>query len=693
MRPEILYILFNPLTQVKGIGKITLQKLCKLGCTKLIDLLFHLPYSFIDRRYSPNIPNAIPSKIATFKVTVNHHEPPKKRNSPYKIICSNESGFLYLVFFKGQEQYLKSELPEGSVRIISGKVEFFNDTLQITHPDYIGKEEDESLIKKIEPIYPLTANLSNKVLIKHIQEALKSIPNLPEWQNDADLKAKGWPSFKESLIKLHNPQSEEDLKETNKARQRLAYDELLSNQLALSIIRHYEGIFKGTSIKGDGNLRFKLLENLPFSLTSAQKRVIKEINEDMASTNKMLRLLQGDVGSGKTIVALFTMLNAIECGYQACIMAPTDILASQHYENLKPFCDKIGVKISFISSKIKGKERQNILTDLESGLTQIIIGTHSLFQKDIKFKDLKLCVIDEQHRFGVFQRLKLAEKGLNPDILVMTATPIPRTLTLTVFGDMECSKIDEMPKGRQEITTKSMPISKIPEIIEAIKRNLAQKNKTYWVCPLVEESEKLDLAAAVKRFEYLQTIFKSKVGLIHGKMKPAEKDTVMADFINDKIDILVATTVIEVGINVPSATVMIVEHAERFGLAALHQLRGRVGRSDKKSFCILLYAPPLSETAKSRINIMRETTDGFLIAEEDLKLRGGGELLGTKQSGFPEFKLADLIYHQELLSIANKEARLIINKDPELKTPRGQNLRTLLYLFEQDKYVKTLQSG
>ena len=561
----------------------------------------------------------------------------------------------------------------------------------MSHPDYIVKTFDE--IPPIETVYPLTAGISNKMLYKWQIQALSRIPELPEWQNEELLRQKQWPDFRSALLAAHRPQKASELEPGSPARCRLAYDELLANQLALGIVRQKIKKQAGREIKGNGLLRKKTLESLPFKLTGAQERVLQEIFSDQGSGFRMLRLLQGDVGSGKTIVALLTMLNAVECGTQAAIMAPTEILAKQHYDTIAPLCENIGIRAELLTGRIKGKNRKLLLDDLESGKIDILIGTHALFQEEVKFRDLACVIVDEQHRFGVHQRLSLSNKGNKADILVMTATPIPRTLVLTAYGDMEYSKIDEVPAGRKPVDTRVVSVEKINEVAAGLKRKLEQGCRAYWVCPLVEESEKIDLAAAQERFETLHKIFGNIVGLVHGKMKEKEKDEVMEKFKNGQLRLLVATTVIEVGVNVPEATVMIIEHAERFGLAQLHQLRGRIKRGFEASTCILMYSHPLSETSRQRLETMRQTEDGFLIAEKDLELRGGGEILGTRQSGFDEFRLADMTAHKELLEIAHRDAQMILNTDPDLQTPRGQALRTLLYLFERDAAVKTYISG
>ena len=516
---------------------------------------------------------------------------------------------------------------------------------------------------------------------------------MPEWLDEALQKREKWPAWDKAIQAVHAPKTIADVEPNNPCRRRLAYDELLANQLALALTRNAQKRLAGREIKGTGKLREKVIACLPFALTNAQKRVGEEIRADMASKWRMLRLVQGDVGSGKTIVALLAMLTAVESGKQAALMAPTDILARQHYAGLKPLAEAVGVTISLLTGKDKPKEKAETIADLLSGKTDIVIGTHALFQNKVEFKDLSLIIIDEQHRFGVHQRLNLTQKGYLPDVLVMTATPIPRTLALTMYGDMDISKIDEMPPSRKPVKTTVIANNKIEDVISAVKRALDTGAKVYWVCPLIEESEASDMAAAEERYALLNALFPGRVGLVHGKLPPTEKDAVMNNCAHGNLAVLVATTVIEVGVNVPEATVMIVEHAERFGLAQLHQLRGRVGRGSKESHCLLMYSAPLSETAKARLNIMRQTEDGFKIAEEDLRLRGAGEILGTRQSGMPEFKIADLAIHGDLLAIARKDASVIIETNPNLEGERGDALRTLLYLFSEDEVFRTIRSG
>lgn len=689
MRPEILYPLFADLSSLKGIGTKTLKLMHSLlNGTKIVDLALHLPSNIIDRSYRPLLKDAIPGRICTVKAKVIEHIAPKTRQQPYKVVVSDGTEQLTLIFFKVYADSIAKNLPLGAVRIISGKLESFNRQLQMPHPDYIVPETEADKVPAFEAVYPLTAGLSTKMIGKYAEQALAKIPELPEWLDEEFVKKQGWADFRTSLVKAHHPKYKSDLEPYSKEHSRLAYDELLANQLALAIAREKIKRQSGRSFKGNGLLRKKIMEKLPFDLTTAQKNVLAEIYANQAEPFRMLRLLQGDVGSGKTIVALLAMLNAVEAGAQAAIMAPTEILAKQHFETIAPLCEDIGIKAELLTGKTKGKSRKEILQNLADGKINILIGTHALFQDDVIYKDLGFVVVDEQHRFGVQQRLNLSQKGFQADVLVMTATPIPRTVVLTAYGDMEYSKIDQMPEGRKPVDTRVLPISKLAETIAALKRKIDEGTRAYWVCPLVEESEKSDLAAAEARFADLQKIFGNTVGLVHGKMKEKDKDEVMERFKKGELKLLVATTVIEVGVNVPEATIIVIEHAERFGLAQLHQLRGRVKRGINPATCLLLYSYPLSETAKERLNIMKQTEDGFLIAEKDLELRGGGEILGTRQSGFCAFRLADLEYHKNLLMIANHDAKLIMNKDPELKGRRGQALKALLYLFEQDDGIK-----
>ena len=694
-RPTVLFPLFAATTSLPGIGPRLKQLVQKLAGEKIVGLLWHLPSGLVDRRFAPKVGDAPPGKVATLTVEVLAHAPPPPRNAraPYRITCGDDTGKITLVFFHAKGDYLEKLLPVGETRVISGKVELFDGKRQMTHPDHVVPLHDRDSVQRVEAVYPLTEGLSPKVLEKAVRAAVAMAPELPEWLDGAYQAKQKWPSWHAALLAAHAPTSEADLVASTLPRMRLAFDELLSNQLALALMRSKARVRRGRSLTRDGHLRAKIEAAVPYALTGAQKRALEEIFADLASENRMLRLLQGDVGSGKTIVALLSMAGAVEAGTQAALMAPTEILALQHYETIRPLAEAAGIRIEALSGRVKGAARAEILEGVANGTIQILVGTHALIQKDVEFHDLGLAVIDEQHRFGVHQRLELSAKGNGTDVLVMTATPIPRTLTLTAYGDMDVSRLDEKPPGRAPVDTRLVNIERLEEIVEGVGRATKSGAKVYWVCPLVEESEVSDLAAAEARFAHLKERFGNTVAILHGQMRAADKDAAMERFAHGDAQILVATTVIEVGVDVPDATIMVIEHAERFGLAQLHQLRGRVGRGGKSGTCLLLYTGPLSETAKSRLTILRDTDDGFVIAEEDLRLRGGGEVLGTRQSGLPSFRLADIMIHGELLAAARDDVRLILARDPNLESERGQALRTLLYLFEQDDAVRTLRSG
>ncbi len=705
MRPPLLNPLFAGASGLKGIG----AKLDKLmagflrpaqgtpgDTTRIIDLLFHLPSGLVDRRFRPKISELPREGVVTVEAWVAKHRPPPPMNKrvPYRVDVYDGTGMLTLVFFHAYADSLKRMLPEGETRFISGKIDWFNTEPQMAHPDHIVSAEDFARMPLIEPVYPLTEGLSGKVLGKAIAQALDKLPHLPEWQDLAFLQRHCWPSFELALREVHQPQTPASVGPESPARRRLAYDELLANQLALTLVRANMKRAAGRKLPGTGDLREKIIKALPYNLTAAQAEATREILRDMAADERMLRLLQGDVGSGKTVVGLLALATAIESGAQGALMVPTEILARQHFANLSKLCEAAGIRVELLTGREKGRTREEILARIESGEAGIVVGTHALFQEGVSFKDLGLVVIDEQHRFGVHQRLALqAKAGGATDLLVMTATPIPRTLALTVYGDMDVSKLTEKPAGRQPIDTRVIPMSRLNDVVEGLGRSMAQGHRAYWVCPLVEESEIVDLAAAEERFLALAMRFKGEVGLVHGKMKGPEKDRVMAHFKSGAIKLLVSTTVIEVGVDVPEATAMVIENAERFGLAQLHQLRGRVGRGSAKSSCLLLYQEPLGETAKSRLSIMRETEDGFRIAEEDLRLRGAGEMLGTRQSGLPVFRMADLSSDGDLLAAARDDAQLVLSRDPKLASERGAALRILLYLFEREEATRLLSAG
>lgn len=692
-RPFELDPLFRSVTTLPGIGPRNGKLLEKLiGGPKVLDLLFHAPVDFIDRRYTCPISDVPNGKVMTTQVHINKHFPNARKSLPYRVTCSDESGSMTLVFFHAKKGWIEKLLPIGQSVIISGKVEYFQGQPQMMHPD-VAKPSERDTLETVEAIYPLTAGVTNKTLRKAQHAALKYIPALPEWLDDAHKTREGWTDWHSALATLHAPENEDDLEPMSKPRMRLAYDELLANQLTLALVRDRQRKINGRVFEQSTVLREKIEHVLPFTLTGAQKRSLYEIDHDMGQVGRMLRLLQGDVGSGKTIVAAMAMMNAVESGAQAAIMAPTEILARQHEESMKSWLEAAGVRSVTLTGRNKGKERELMLKQIKDGTAQVVIGTHAIFQNDVEYHDLGLAVIDEQHRFGVHQRLELSNKSKGTDILVMTATPIPRTLALTAYGDMEVSKLDEKPPGRKPVETMLFHKDKMDQVVAGLTRKIAEGVRVYWVCPLVEESDVMDLAAAEERYDILKATFGERIGLVHGRMKPTDKDEVMRRFAAGELDILIATTVIEVGVNVPEATIMVIEHAERFGLSQLHQLRGRVGRGAEQSYCFLIYSGPLGEIAKERLNIMRDTDDGFVIAEKDLELRGSGDILGTKQSGATDFQLANLAAHGDLLAAARDDAKLIISRDPKLESERGAALKTLLYLFERDQAIKYFRGG
>lgn len=699
MRPTILNPLFAPIRSLQGIGPKLAPLFDRLLApqgseARLIDILLHLPHDAVDRRLSGRLSDSVAGQSGTFEIRVLAHKPspPGRARVPYRVFVEDETGDMALVFFNAQRARIESMLPIGSIRFVSGKIELFDGHRQMTHPDRVLDAEAYAKLPPYEPVYGLTAGLYPRILHKAAQAAVAKLPEIPEWIDPLLVKREAWPSFADALKSLHSPQAKDNLAPEAPARLRLAYDELFAGQLALLLMRQRMKKESGTSRSGDGHLVKAALAALPFALTKAQSDALAEIKRDLVSHERMLRLLQGDVGSGKTIVAFLSMVMAAEAGWQSALMAPTEILARQHYERLKPLAESIGLSMTLLTGREKGAVRAQALSGLAEGSTHLAIGTHALFQEAVEFQNLGLAVIDEQHRFGVHQRLALAHKGDAVDMLVMTATPIPRTLVLTYFGDMDVSLIREKPAGRKPIDTRALPLERIDEIVESLKRPLSEGRGIYWVCPLVDESEDLDLAAVEERAQSLRAIYGDKVGLVHGKMKGADKDRAMADFASGRTRILVSTTVIEVGVDVPDATIMIIEHAERFGLAQLHQLRGRVGRGADRSSCVLLYGP-LGEIGRARIDTMRKTEDGFEIAEEDLKLRGEGDVLGTRQSGMPGFRLTVPNRHSALLSIARDDAKALLAKDTALHSPRGEAVRTLLYLFERDEAIRLVGAG
>ncbi len=698
MRPSLLDPLFAPASALPGvgpkIGKLFDRLLGEAGRpARVVDLLLHLPYSFIDRRNRPKIAEAEIGAVSTVKIRVAEHRPPGRlKKGPYRVLGEDDSGDLLLVFFRANEAWIEKTLPLGATCWVSGLIELWDGHRQMVHPDRILDEAGLAALPPVEPVYGLTEGLYPRVVAKAAAGALARLPKLPEWLDEKTILTNHWPSFGEALAQIHHPRTPQDLALDSKAYLRLAYDEFLSHQLALRMVRAKFKSIAGRANLAEGALAQRILSQLPFSLTGAQQQALLEIRADLSSEKRMMRLLQGDVGSGKTLVALLAMSHVIEAGRQAALMAPTEILARQHFETIRPLAEGAGLRVALMTGRDKAGERRANLAGLAEGAIQIAIGTHALAQEGVAFADLGLAVVDEQHRFGVHQRLALSEKG-DADMLVMTATPIPRTLALTFFGDMDVSSLREKPPGRLPIDTRVVNAERIGDVVAGLGRALKAGARVYWVCPLVAESEDSDLAAAQERAQDLRQYFGDAVGLAHGQMKGADKDAAMEAFARGDTKILVATTVIEVGVDVRDATIMVIEHAERFGLSQLHQLRGRVGRGTGKSSCILLYKGPLGEAAKARLNILRETEDGFRIAEEDLRLRGEGEVLGSRQSGAPGFRIARLDVHAALLRAARDEAERALDEDPELTGRRGEALRVLLYLFEREEAIRLLRAG
>lgn len=690
MRPDSLTPLFASIESLDGVGPQMGKKLSRLGLNRVIDLIWHLPVKVDHYPLYPTIAATPYGKPVAFVAEIGNHLASSSR-APYKVNVFDDTDQVDLLFFNAVKPYLLKRLPPGEKRIITGTVEIYLGKKQLTHPDKVAPLSLLSNWQEYEPVYPLTLGLPNFQLMNTVKKTLKRFPKLNDWIPESERSTQGWPQINEAIQKVHTPQSESETFVEHPIRKRLAYDELLADQLTQGLLRKHQKRQESPLMHSTGQFRVPVLKAFPYSLTEGQTRVLQEIDKDLASDERMVRLLQGDVGSGKTIVGLMTMLSAVENSYQAAFLAPTEILARQQFETISKLTENTDLKVALLLGNQKG--RKTLLGEIQKGEIDIAVGTHALIQDDVTFSKLGLVVIDEQHRFGVEQRLKLSRKGRSPHILVMTATPIPRTLMLTTYGDLDVSRLSEKPKGRQEIDTRIIPSKRLEEVVAGLKRVIDQGGQAYWVCPLVEESEVMDLSAATERFQHLQTLCGDAVGLIHGKMKSQDKDQIMEKFRQGEIKILVATTVIEVGVDVPNANVMIIEHAERFGLAQLHQLRGRVGRGDQASSCLLIYSYPISEIGRQRLEIMRDSNDGFRIAEEDLRLRGGGDLLGLKQSGLPSYRIADPFFNGDLLDLAHKKSQEILEKDPNLKTEEGTRLRTLLYLFGKDQVVHTLSSG
>ncbi|WP_430257103.1 ATP-dependent DNA helicase RecG [Neorhizobium sp. IRS_2294] len=701
MRPAILDPLFASVSSLPGVGPKIADLIARVtgredaeDC-RVVDLLFHAPTSLIDRRNRPGIALAPQGAIVTIEGRVDRHQPPPARtNQPYRVFLHDETGELALTFFRAKGDWLHKTLPVDEQVMVSGKVDWFNGRASMIHPDFMVKVSEAENLPLVEPVYPMTAGLSSKTFRRTIEAAIARLPQFPEWADLSLTQREGFPTVTEAFQELHDPRDETDIDPQSKARRRLAYDEFLAGQVSLALVRQKIRKVPGQPIRVKGELATRLVAALPFSLTPSQKSSVEDITKDMAGEDRMLRLLQGDVGAGKTLVALLAMAAAVEAGGQAVLMAPTEILARQHFSTISKLAGAAGVTVELLTGRTKGREREAIVERIASGEAQIVIGTHALFQDTVSYHSLMLAVVDEQHRFGVHQRLRLTAKGISPHMLVMTATPIPRTLVLAAFGDMDVSKLTEKPAGRKPIQTVTIPTERIGDVVGRLRSAVAEGKKAYWICPLVEESDVSELMSAEERYAVLaRELGADNVGLVHGRMAGPEKDAVMSAFKNGEIRLLVATTVVEVGVDVPDATIMVIEHAERFGLAQLHQLRGRVGRGDEASTCILLYKGPLSETGHARLSILRDSEDGFLIAEEDLKLRGEGELLGTRQSGTPGFKIASLEAHADLLEIARKDATYLLDRDPDLTSERGEAVRALLYLHRRDEAIRFLRAG
>ncbi|MFP9137370.1 ATP-dependent DNA helicase RecG [Devosia sp. XGJD_8] len=700
-RPESLSPLFRSLHSIKGVGDKLAALLTRyFGAPDgqeaiALDILMHMPSGIVDRRREVGIAEAYLNQIVTLRLHIDRHQPPPrgKEHVPHRVFAHDETGDVQLVFFRAQGGWVEKALPVGEERFVSGTIGFFNGEKQITHPDYIVEPDKFATLPLVEPVYPLTQGLSSKALAKLVRQVLDSLPELPEWIDTATMTERKWPSFGDAMRMVHTPASPGEAELWAPARMRLAYDEYLAGQLTLQLIRSTMVAARGVSRQFTGAITQRVTQALPFSLTEGQQRAVDEIRADLASPDRMSRLLQGDVGAGKTVVALMAMAAMAESGAQSAMMAPTELLASQHFKTLKPLCDAAGLGCELLTGKMPASERRAKLAGIASGETVLVVGTHALFQSGVEFRNLGLTVVDEQHRFGVHQRLALSDKGKHTDLLVMTATPIPRTLVLTHFGDMEVSVLREKPRGRQPIDTAVLSIGDYARVIARLQSRLAEGAQAFWVCPLVEESEHLDVVAAEDRFAELQKVFGDQVALVHGRMSAAAKQEVMQRFSANELKLLVATTVIEVGVDVPNASIMIIEHAERFGLAQLHQLRGRVGRGSQRSACLLLYKEPLSETAKARLETIKSTEDGFEIAERDLELRGQGDVLGTRQSGMPGYRLAVPDVHRHLLDYAHDDAKALLARNPGLTGPEGEAARTALYLFRKDLAIPLIRAG
>ena len=675
--------LLQPITTLHGVGPATAEKLARVaGGPRVLDLLFHMPEGYIDRRNRPTVKTAQPGTVATLEIEVVGTETPGIKGRPWRVVCKDDTGFMELVYFARPPHVFTP----GQRLIVSGKLDRFGDRLTLNKPEHVLTTDRASLLPGIDPVWPLTAGLFPSQVRSALRQGLALIPDMPEWHDAALMRRENWPGFRDALHAVHVPtEMPGDL-----PRARLAYDELLAHQIAMAWTRTRNRQRPGRAIAGTGELRDQALRRFGHTPTASQVMALAEIDNDLAAPRRMLRLLQGDVGSGKTLVALMAMLRVAEAGQQAALMAPTEVLAKQHHRTLSKLSP---IPVGVLTGSIKGIDRRRVLSGLENGRLQLVVGTHALFQDAVVYKNLALAVIDEQHRFGVEQRMTLGAKGDRTDVLVMTATPIPRTLLLTQWGEMEISRLTEKPVGRLPIRTTIHSLSTLDDIIAGIGRALHRHERVYWVCPMVSESELTDLAAAEARYVSLAERFGDVVGLAHGQQEPHIRDRALADFALGAIRLLVATTVIEVGVDVPEASIMVIEHAERFGLAQLHQLRGRVGRGAAQSYCLLLHDDGLTDTMRQRLVLLRDTEDGFVIADEDYRLRGGGDLLGKRQSGLPGYRLADLEAHERLVQIASRDAAVILEREPQLEGERGNALKMLLALFGRREGVQMLNAG
>lgn len=693
-RPEILFPLFAGIETLDGVGPKTAKALAALDINRPRDLLFTLPWSGVDRRRRATVQGAPIPGVVTVEVVVGRHDAPARPSAPYRVVVEDAATSFHLVFFRARGDHLRRLLPTGARRVVSGKVELFDGIAQMVHPDHVLPVEEAGTIPDFEPVYPLTAGVTQRMMARAVQSALMRAPRLAEWIDPAQKAQAGWPDWQDALRAAHGPASARDLSPANPARERLAYDELMAHQMTLALARSRLRSAKGRATVGTGELQARVSAALPFALTNAQTRALADIAADMGAPTRMNRLLQGDVGAGKTLVAFKALLIAVEAGGQGVLMAPTEILARQHFQGLTPLAEAAGVRLEILTGRDKGAARAAKLCALAAGEIDILVGTHAVFQRDVEFADLRLAIVDEQHRFGVRQRLELGQKGAQADVLVMTATPIPRSLALAQYGDMDVSVLDEKPPGRLPIRTALVNTGRMDEVVDHLRRAIAEGRQAYWVCPLVEESEAVDLSSAEERYRRLRAALgEGRVGLVHGQMPPEEKDAAMARFQRGETSVLVATTVIEVGVDVPNASIMVIERAESFGLAQLHQLRGRVGRGTAASTCLLMYQPPLSEGGRKRLETMRDTEDGFRIAEVDLEMRGAGDLIGTAQSGLPRFRVADLEAQSALMAVAQSDARKLLAEDPDLISPRGQAARVLLWLMERDQAIRLISVG